>query len=96
MRNVAYLASYDERAKEDTFVGPFFEGDVEMWLGAIEVGQCGEDDGDFHLCALQHVAHAGGEGRALGVPRQRAPAARVGWAAQGVVDRLDDSVDEVF
>lgn len=43
-RGGTHLVSKDECTQEDTFAGPLLEGDLKMWLCAVDVHECYEED----------------------------------------------------
>lgn len=67
----AYLAGDDKCAQEYAFVGPLFEGNVEMGFCPVQVDKGGQDDGNFNFSPGEDIVDHNIEGRALGVPRKR-------------------------
>lgn len=65
-----YLVRDNEGAEEDALAGPLLECDLEMGLGAVDVGKGDEEGGDLDLGLVDHVCHEGGELGMLGVPRE--------------------------
>jgi hypothetical protein len=94
----AYFAGDDNRAQEYAFIGPLFEGNVEMGFCPVQVDKAGQHDRKFNFSPGEDIVDHSTEGWALGVPRERsAPGGMWGWGAvESMVDSLDDGIDKVF
>ena len=54
-REMTYLVSEDECAKEDTLIGPLLQCNLEMGLGPVDVDEGDEESWDLDLCLLDDV-----------------------------------------
>ncbi|KAJ2957462.1 hypothetical protein NUW54_g14596 [Trametes sanguinea] len=50
-----YLVGEDKCAEEDALVCPLLEGDLDVWLGAVDVDEGDEEGGDLDLCLVDDV-----------------------------------------
>lgn len=92
-RQCAYLGSYDDGTKEDSFQGPFFEGNMEMRLSPVDVDEGSKDGLDINLCTLYDIFDKWSE---LCMFR----AACAGWRGRRTshceINCLYDWVDKIF
>jgi len=95
-RERTYLASNDERAKENTFAGPLLECNLEVGLGAVDVHESDQERRDRHLCASEDIGHKGGERAVVGVAREGPPTLRRGRTPHCIVDCVCHSVDDIL
>lgn len=58
----AYFAGDDKCAQEYAFIGPLFEGNVEMGFCPVQVDKGGQDHGNFYFCPCEDIVDHGGEG----------------------------------
>lgn len=90
-----YLVSEDKCTEEDALVRPLFEGNLDVWLGTLDVDEGDQEGRDLDLRLVKDVR---GELEELGLFRvTRHGAATDGgggrWASHGVVDGLNDCVN---
>ena len=50
-----YLVGEDECAEEDALVGPLLEGDLDVWLGTLDVYEGDEEGRNLDLCLVEDV-----------------------------------------
>lgn len=91
-----YLASNDERAKEDTFAGPLLERNLQVGLGAVDVHESDQQRRDGYLRASEHIVHKRGERAVVRVAGQRAPTLRRGRTPHCIVDRVCHGVNDIL
>lgn len=58
---VEVLCSAYKCTEENPFVCPFFESDVQMWFGSVDVYESTEKGGHGHFCASDDVGDEGVE-----------------------------------
>ena len=58
----AYFAGSDKRAQEYAFIGPLFEGNVEMGLCPVQVDKGGQDDRKFNFSPREDIVDHNSEG----------------------------------
>ena len=69
-----YLARNHYGAKKDALTGPFFEGDLKMRFGSVDVDERNEDDGDVDLSAGEDIGDEFGKCSMFRAPRKGATA----------------------
>jgi hypothetical protein len=94
----AYLAGSDKCAQEYAFIGPLFEGNVEMRFCPVQVDKGGQYDGKFYFSPSEDIVDHNSEGWALWMSRKRSPPGGMwGWGAvESKVDSLDNGIDKMF
>jgi hypothetical protein len=58
----AYLAGSDKCAQEYAFIGPLFEGNVEMRFCPVQVDKGGQYDGKFYFSPSEDIVDHNSEG----------------------------------
>lgn len=87
-----------ESPKEDALTSPFLEGDLKVWLGAVDVYESHQEGWDGDLCTSEDF---GDEGCERGIVRMTGdgatPLGRRGTAhciIDGVCGAIDDILDD--
>lgn len=87
-----------ESPKEDALTSPFLEGDLKVWLGAVDVYEGHQEGWDGDLCTSEDFGDEGCERGVVGMAGDGAtPFGRRGTAhciIDGVCGAIDDILDD--
>jgi len=91
-----YLARNHYGAKKDALTRPLLERDLKMRFGSVDIDKRNEDGGDGDLGTGEDIGDKGGKCGMFGAARESAAATRRGWTTHGIVDGINDAVDDIF